>query len=147
MINLIRYRQYWERMACRLDYFVEVLPVTIDKEMGKSIQALPTDSITIFMFPPLSESAASNADAFRETNRCVIFLMKKYNPQRRTSYELLEEIQPEIERIKEYMIADQGRPCAPFSIDLSTLETAPETELYGTFAGWSLAFEATSSTL
>lgn len=56
MINLVQYREYWERVAARLDCITEVLPVAVDKDMGKKIQALPTGSITLFILPPGGES-------------------------------------------------------------------------------------------
>ena len=79
MINLVQYREYWERVAARLDCITEVLPVAVDKDMGKKIQALPTGSITLFILPPGGESDSRNPDAFREANQCVVFIMEKYN--------------------------------------------------------------------
>ena len=144
MINLARFREYWQNIAEKFDSITGILPVTIDKEMGKKILALPADSVTIFVFPPLADSNARNPDSFREANKCVVFLMKKYNPQKQTSFAMLEETQPVVEQVKQKLLDDQCGSCPPFIIDVTTLETAPETELYGTFAGWSIAFEATS---
>lgn len=142
MINLVQYREYWENTAA--SFGAGVLPVTIDKEMGKKIQSLPTDSVTIFVLPPLADSGARNPDSFRESNKCVVFLMKKYNPAKQSAFNLLEETQPVVEAIKQKLLNEQCASCPPFNINVATLETAPETELYGTFAGWSIAFEANS---
>lgn len=142
MINLTQFREYWQSVADRLDSITGVLPVTIDNEMGKKIQRLPTDSLTLFVFPPLADSNARNLDAFRESNRCVVFVMKKFNPARESAFDLLEETQPIVETIKSYLLDDQRTPCRAFNVDVATIETAPETELYGTFAGWSIAFNA-----
>ena len=38
MINLSLFREYWQSVADRLDSITGVLPITIDKEMGKKIQ-------------------------------------------------------------------------------------------------------------
>lgn len=144
MINLNAYRHYWQSVADRLGMEAGVLPVTIDKEMGRRIQALEADSLTIFVFPPIAESTARVVDSYREENRCVIFALKKYNPQRQSAFEVLELTQSVIERIKSILLDDHRGPCPVFSLDLSSIETAPETELYGTFAGWSIGFNITT---
>lgn len=144
MINLAQFREYWEGVAERIDSITGVLPITIDKEMGKKIQTLPTGSLTLFIFPPLADSTANNPDAFKEANQCVVFVMKKYNPAKESAFDLLEQTQPVAEAVKNCLLVDQRYPCQPFTVDVSTIETAPETELYGTFAGWSIAFNANS---
>lgn len=142
MINLVEYRHYWERMPERLEGIDGVLPVTIDREMGRRIQSLPLHSVTLFLFPVLADSSAKTADSYRESNHCVVFVMKKYDPQRQTSFSVLEETQPVAEALKAMLLEDQRVPCSGFKIDVGSMETAPETELYGTFAGWSVAFNA-----
>lgn len=144
MISLAKYRKFWETIVSTVPEIQSILPVTIDDHMGKKIQALPADRLTLFMFPPLAESDSRNADAFREVNRCVVFVMSKYDPQRRSSFDLLEEIQPVVETVKSRMLAMSGAACLPFKVDAGSIETAPETELYGRFAGWSLTFTAHS---
>lgn len=144
MVNLIHYRQYWERMAARIDSITGVLPITLDEQMGKKIQSLPADSVTLFVLPPLAESSARNADSFREANKCVVFLMAKYDPQRRSSFDVLEQTQPVIDLVKECMMADQSAGCSVMRIDPASVDTAPETELYGRFAGWSIGFNIIS---
>lgn len=144
MINLSLFREYWQSVADRLDSVTGVLPITIDKEMGKKIQALPSDSLTLFIFPPLADSSANNPDAFKEANQCVVFVMKKYNPMKESAFDILEQTQPVAESVKNCLLNDQRGSCPAFSIDVASIETAPETELYGTFAGWSIAFNANS---
>ncbi|MCM1450672.1 MAG: hypothetical protein NC102_00215 [Clostridium sp.] len=144
MTSLARYREYWERMATRVDSIDGALPITLDEQMGKKIQSLPADSVTLFVLPPLAESVAKNADSFREVNKCVVFLMEKYDPQRRSSFDVLEETQPAIERVKKLMLLDQSAGCPVMRIDAGSIDTAPETELYGRFAGWSIGFNIIS---
>lgn len=126
MINLTEFRLYWEGIAARIDSITGVLPVTIDREMGKKIQSLPAGSVTLFVFPPLADSTAHTPDAFRESNRCVVFVMKKYNPAKESSFELLEQTQPGAEAIKGCLLNDSHESCRPFRIDISSVETAPE---------------------
>lgn len=147
MLNLVKYRNYWERLTERLQGIDSVLPVTIDREMGRRIQSLPLHSVTLFLFPVLAESSAKNADSYGESNHCVVFVMKKYDPQRQTSFSVLEETQPVTEALKAMLLEDQRTPCFGVKIDVASMETAPETELYGTFAGWSVAFNAKTSGL
>lgn len=144
MINLRDYREYWERVADRVNEITNVLPVTIDEQMGKKIQNLPADSLTLFVFPPIAESTARNIDEYRELNSCVIFIMAKYDPQRRSSFDLLEQTQTILEKVKGVMLADQWAGCNTMKVDVSSIELAPETELYGRFAGWSMTFKAKS---
>lgn len=141
MINLLQYREYWERIAARLDSVTGVLPVAMDKDMGKKIQALPTGSVTLFILPPGGESESKNPDAFREANQCVVFIMEKYDPQRKTSFAALESSQKAIEEIKALMLDDLAAGCPVMRFDVSTLNTLPETEFFAGFAGWSIGFK------
>lgn len=141
MINLLQYREYWERVASRLDSVTGVLPVAVDKDMGKKIQALPTGSVTLFILPPGGESDSKNPDAFREANQCVVFVMEKYDPQRKTAFAALESSQKAIEEIKTLMLDDLAAGCPVMRFDVSTLNTLPETEFFAGFAGWSIGFK------
>lgn len=141
MINLLQYREYWERVAARLESVTGVLPVAVDKDMGKKIQALPTGSVTLFILPPGGESDSKGPDAFRETNQCVVFVMEKYDPQRKTSFSALESSQKAIEEVKALMLDDLAAGCPVMRFDVSTLNTLPETEFFAGFAGWSIGFK------
>lgn len=141
MINLLQYREYWERIADRLESVTGVLPVAVDKDMGKKIQALPTGSVTLFILPPGGESDSKNPDAFREANQCVVFVMEKYDPQRKTSFAALESSQKAIEEVKALMLDDLAAGCTVMRFDVSTLNTLPETEFFAGFAGWSIGFK------
>lgn len=141
MINLVQYREYWERVAARLDSLTGVLPVAVDKDMTKKIQALPTGSVTLFILPPGGESGSKNPDAFREVNQCVVFVMEKYDPQRKNSFAVLESSQKAIEEVKALMLDDLAAGCPVMRFDVSTLNTLPETEFFAGFAGWSIGFK------
>lgn len=143
MMSLTQYREYWQRVADRVEGVTGVLPVTVDKAMGDKIKALPKDSVTIFVLPPGAEGSG-DVDSFAEKNMCVVFLMAKYDPQRKTAFELLEETQPLIEKVKRVLLDDQAAGCPVMRVDVSSLDTFPETELYSTFAGWSIGFNVKS---
>lgn len=143
MISLTQYREYWQGVAKRIEGITDVLPVTVDKSMGEKIKGLPKGSTSLFILPPGAEGAGG-IDSFNEKNMCVVFLMAKYDPQRKTAFELLEETQPLIEKVKEVMLADQASGCPVMRVDVSSIDTMPETELYGNFAGWSIGFNVKS---
>lgn len=134
MINLLHYREYWEGVGRRVNSITEVLPVTIDEQMGKKIQSLPANSVNLFVFPPLAESGAKNVDNFKEVNKCVVFVMAKYDPQRRNSFDVLEQTQPIIDEVKSILLKDQRAGCPVMRVEVDSIDTAPETELYGRFA-------------
>lgn len=144
MIALDAYRRYWEAFARHVPGISEVMPVTIDKQMGRKIQALPRGSVTLFVLPPVAESTGG-ADAFGEKNLCVLFLMAKYDPQRSSAFEVLERTQPLVEELKRRLLTDLSAGCSPLRINGNGITTAPETELYGDFAGWSVEFSILSS--
>ncbi len=143
MISLTQYREYWQGVAERIEGITDVLPVTVDKSMGDKIKGLPKGSTSLFILPPGAEGAGG-IDSFNEKNMCVVFLMAKYDPQRKTAFELLEETQPLIEKVKAVMLADQSAGCPVMRVDVSSIDTMPETELYGNFAGWSIGFNVKS---
>lgn len=144
MINLLKYREYWEQIAKRLDCITGVLPVAVDKDMAKKIQSLPIGSVTLFIIPPGAESDSKNPDAFREVNQCVVFVMEKYDPQRKSSFAALESSQKAIEEVKALMLDDLAAGCPVMRFDVSTLNTLPETEFFAGFAGWSIGFKIIS---
>lgn len=140
MIGLTDYREYWERAAERLDCLTGAMPVAVDKDMGKRIQALPVGSVTLFVVPPGAESDSRSPDAFREKNQCVLFVMEKYDPQRKSAFSVLESSQVAVEAVKALMLADLAAWCPVMRFDVSSLDTVPETEFFAGFAGWSIGF-------
>ena len=142
MIDIKVYREYWEGVQKRIPEIKKVLPVTIDEEMSKTIQGLSKEECPVlFILIPSGTGASLSADNVRENNLCVIFLMSKYDPQRKGAYETIEEVQPVMERIKQMLIEDSATGCpVTKELDLTSLSTLPESGFYRTFAGWSLAF-------
>ena len=142
MIDIKVYREYWEGVQKRIPEIKKVLPVTIDEEMSKTIQGLSKEECPVlFILIPSGTGASLSAYYVRENNLCVIFLMSKYDPQRKGAYETIEEVQPVMERIKQMLIEDSATGCpVTKELDLTSLSTLPESGFYRTFAGWSLAF-------
>lgn len=142
MIDIKIYREYWEGVQKRIPGIKKILPVTIDEEMSKTIQGISKDDCPVlFILIPSATGNSTSADNIQENNLCVVFLMDKYDPQRKGAYQTIEEIQPVMEQIKRILIEDSATDCPVISkIDLTSLSTLPESGFYRTFAGWSLAF-------
>ena len=143
MIRLRDYREYWEGMARRVPELTECMAVTVDEDMAKRIMALPKGSVTLFYLPPGAVSEGGDVDAYREKSECVVFVMEKYDPQRRTSFDVLESTQPAIEAVKGALLADAAMGCPLMRIDAASLSTLPETQFFAGYAGWSLGFKVT----
>jgi len=141
MINLTAYKEYWERLAQRIPLITGVIPVTVDEAMAKRITSLQKDSVTLFVLPPAAESEAKNIDSFKEENECVVFVMEKYDPQRRETWSVLETSQTVVEELKSKMLDDLAAGCPLMLLDVSTLNTLPETQFFAGFAGWSVGFK------
>ena len=141
MINLTAYKEYWERLAQRIPLITGVIPVTVDGAMAKRITSLQKGSVTLFVLPPAAESEAKNIDSFKEENECVVFVMEKYDPQRRETWSVLETSQTVVEELKSKMLDDLAAGCPLMRFDVSTLNTLPETQFFAGFAGWSVGFK------
>ena len=141
MINLTAYKEYWERLAQRIPLITGVIPVTVDEAMAKRITSLQKGSVTLFVLPPAAESEAKNIDSFKEENECVVFVMEKYDPQRRDTWSVLETSQTVVEELKSKMLDDLAAGCPLMRFDVSTLNTLPETQFFAGFAGWSVGFK------
>ena len=141
MINLTAYKEYWERLAQRIPLITGVIPVTVDEAMAKRITSLQKGSVTLFILPPAAESEAKNIDSFKEENECVVFVMEKYDPQRRETWSVLETSQTVVEELKSKMLDDLAAGCPLMRFDVSTLNTLPETQFFAGFAGWSVGFK------
>lgn len=142
MIDLKDYRQYWEGVADRLTVLTSCIGVTVDEDMGPRLQQLDVNDVTLFWIVPNAQTRkGASVDNYQEDNTCVIFVMMKYDRQRRSAVETLELVQPVIESLKGLLIDDMSGGCPTLAgLDVGTLSTIPETGFYNDFAGWSLGF-------
>ena len=144
MIILEDYRQYWEEVKKRVPELTEVLGVTVDENMARTIQKLPSGSITLFWLPPNANGKGKHVDDFRDRNQCIVFVMEKYDPSRRETMDVLSSTQKTMERVKYLLLDSQRSGCTPVRLADMDLSTMPETKFFAGFAGWSLAFNAFS---
>lgn len=142
MIDLKEYREYWESVANRIPVITSCMGVTVDDEMGHRLQEIAMDTATLFWIVPNAQARkGAGVDAYQEDNTCVIFVMTKYDRQRRSAVEALERVQPVMEAIKGLLMDDMAGGCPALAgLDVGTLSTIPETGFYNDFAGWSLGF-------
>lgn len=143
MIDLKFFRETIAEIAAEIPEITSALPITVDAEMAKRIQALKDGSVTLFILPPAAESRSSDPDGYAETNECLLFVMERYNPARRTAFEVLESVQPAAQRVVAALI-EQTRSCPRLDVDLRSVNLAPETQFYAGFAGWSVGFKINS---
>lgn len=143
MISLVFYRQAIEAIAAEVPGLNSVLPVTVDKEMAKVIQAIPKECVTLFLLPPSAQSETDNPDAWVEDNECVLFVMERYDPSRRSSFDVLETSQVVAQAFVDRLLA-QTRSCPRISVELPSINMQPETQFYAGFAGWSIGFKIIS---
>lgn len=141
MVSLKDYLKFWNDIAEDVDEISGMLPVTVDEEMGRRIQALPRGSLTLFVLPPVADSKLSAHDSFVEENDCVVFLMGRYDPQRMQAVEMLADVQPVMERVKGLLLERMRGCCSIFELNVKSLTTMPETKFYAGFAGWSLGYK------
>ncbi len=139
MISLKDYRGYWTELGTMLG-FTSVMAITIDKEMSKKIQGIKKGDAVLFWLPPAAKSDNATFNNFTERNSCVVFVMEKYDPQREGSLDVLERTQPMAENVKAMLVDAALTPCSPLKVELTSLDTLPETDFYGTLAGWSIGF-------
>lgn len=143
MINLKEYRQYWENLASRSSEIRQVLGIAVEQGMADKIMKIGAlETPVLFYLPPSGEMSGGVCDFVKEKSLCTIFIMKKYDPRQAsgTSLAVLEETQDLVEAIKNTLIAETASGVAPFSIDMDSVVTLPETEFFANWAGWSISF-------
>lgn len=115
---------------------------TVDAEVGKKYQGLEKDKLPVLgLILPTAISTSEDLDSITERNTVVLFVVDKFDPQRKDAVQTCVETQPLIEAIKATMASDKAAGCHLLDrLDLASLSTMPETGLYGTLAGWSLGF-------
>lgn len=144
MIALRQYREYWEAMVARVEGLNSALPLTVEASMADKVARMKEEQSPALFYMPPSAEGKGRPDAFAEENMCVVFVMKKYNPKSSTSAEALEDVQPVAEKVKELLLLDGLSPCHFLKAEGDTFSTVPETEFFGNWAGWSVAFTVRS---
>ena len=144
MITLKSYREYWEAMADRVEGLGSVEPLAVEAGMADKVNAVRDAEAPVLFYLPPSGQGSGSIDSFADDNLCVIFVMARYTPRVQTSFEVLEQVQPVVEAVKARLLADSALPCHFLQVDPTKISTIPEAELFGNWAGWSIAFTVKS---
>lgn len=142
MIGLRQFREYLESVVARVDALHAAEPLAVEANMADRVAKFKEEETPVLFFLPPSADGEGDADSFRETSLCVVFVMAKYLPRVKTSFEVLEETQPVAEEVKKLLVRDSAAPCHFLKLEHNTVSTLPETEFFGNWAGWSIAFKA-----
>lgn len=141
MTYLDDYEELWRDIAGELEDEITVMIVTATEEMGKEIRQLPDGAKVLFLLPPATAVKASDVD-WRDTDQCLVFLLRKYQPARIRAVDVLRDTQRDIDTLKQGLLdrwLDSG--CNLSTVIPGTIDIQPETGLFGVFAGWSLAYK------
>ena len=140
MILLSDFRNFVESIAERIPELVQTVPLTVEANMADKVGAISEDESPVLFYLPPSAQSTGRPDAFTEDSMLVLFVMKKYNPRKCTSYEALEAVHPVAEKVKALLVQTAGCSCHFMHIDTGTISTMPETQFFGNWAGWSIGF-------
>lgn len=145
MVDIKDYREYWEQYKERIPGISDVVPLTIDQDISKTVQNIKKDRMVLFMLVPEAKGSGMNVDAYEEKNEAVIFLGKKYDPQRGGSYACIEEVQPVISDIRDMMMEDMASGCPVLgTLDIDSIRIVPVSTWYNVLAGWMIDFTFTA---
>lgn len=142
MISLKKYSDYMASLAIRAG-IASAVALTVDDNMAKTIAATRSEGPVLFYLAPVGRPGSSNANVMRDLSACVLFVMVDYDPQHLSAYDALAGAQPYAERLKQLLAEDSASGCSPLCVDLSTVNTMPETQFYRSWAGWSIGFSTT----
>ena len=142
MVNLTDYENYWQSIRQRISGIHSLFFVTVDQDMSHVVASMHHDDTpALFVVIPSARTQGRNVDAMGEVNIAVAFLMQKYDPQREECFQAVKLIQPIIQQVKRTILDDATTGCPVLGqLDLESITTLPETDLYGMMAGWSIAF-------
>ena len=140
MILFSELRSYMESLVDSIPGLKSCVPITVETNMADKVSSIPTDETPVLFYLPPSGSGDGSPDAFTEETACVLFVMEKYNPRTTTSAEVLELTHPLVETLKGKLLEAARCPCHFMHIVVPSISTLPETEFFGNWAGWSIAF-------
>lgn len=142
MILIPDYETYWETIKVRLTAIKTLEFITNDKDMKDTIQGLKKENMPVLFVVIPSGDGGGDIDNDTEKNIGLLFLMSKYDSLGKTKgYDILKELQPVFEQIKDLMKEDSANKCGVMAnLEFDSMHTDPEYKLYSDFSGWSLSF-------
>ena len=133
--------EFWKELSKEtLGREIRVMTVTATEEMGREIKSISDGETVLFLLPPATRVKASDV-GWRDVNQCLVFLLKKYIPSRMKAAAVLNVTQCDMTHLKEGLLErwmESG--CDTATLLPDSIDIQPETELFGVFAGWSMAY-------
>ncbi len=141
MVNVKEYREYWEQYEQRIPEIKGFVALTVEQDISRKVQDIKSGDMVLFMLVPEVKTDGENVDNFEDNNEGVVFIGKKYDPQRGGSYPCIEEIQPIIELVRDSMLEDMGQGCPVLGrIKVNSIKMVPVSTWYNVLAGWMIDF-------
>jgi len=144
MIPVRIYKQYWEDMLIRVPDLKHLVFASSEDYLQKKIKDIGLwESILVAVIP--SSKGIGNADAMKELQPCLIYVIQKIDNSLLTDDKFLsvqEQTQNVMERVKEFMLFDKNdfkNNCPMFKGLSADWNQDPEYN-YMSCNGWSLAF-------
>ena len=131
---------FMDELVERIPALKMSVPITIESNMADKIGKIGEGETPVLFFLPPSGTGSGSVDAYCEDSACVVFVMQKYNPRTATSAQVLADTHPLVETVKAELLRKSRCPCCFTKLDYSSISTLPETEFFGCWAGWSIAF-------
>lgn len=141
MVNLQDFEVYInglsEKIGAKRTFFL-----TAESDIKPMLQDItPEEQPFLLVIIPSAQSKGSTQDNVSELNLALVYLFKKHDAKDKPTFEVQKELQPHIEATKNQLIADKEECGIMRELDLSSMHTDPESQLFSALTGWSLTFE------
>lgn len=137
-------RQYWETMLTKVPALKRIEFVVDESQVKDFISDIPaSEQPFAVVVLPSANSKGSEQDNFQENENHLFYVLRNQDSSQYTWMEILEELQPVTEAIKDQLITDAGDDCPYFqNMDYSSYQTDPERKLWSKCTGWSVSFNS-----
>lgn len=137
-------RQYWETMLTKVPALKRIEFVVDESQVKDFISDIPASEQPFAVIVlPSANSKGSEQDNFQENENHLFYVLRNQDSSQYTWMEILEELQPVTEAIKDQLITDAGDDCPYFqNMDYSSYQTDPERKLWSKCTGWSVSFNS-----
>jgi len=144
MMQITELRQYWETMLTKVPDLKRFELVTDESQVKDFIADIPTaDQPFAVVVIPSAKSTGSVQDNFQETNSMLFYVLRNQDAFAYTWMQILEELQPLTDTIKEQIVIDADDQCGLLrNLEYGSFQTDPERKLWSKCTGWSVSFNS-----
>lgn len=137
-------RQYWETMLTKVPELKRIEFVVDEGQVKDFLSDIPTDEQPFAVVVlPSANSKGSEQDNFTENENHLFYVLRNQDAAQYTWMEIIEELQPITEAVKEQLVLDADDDCPYFeNMDYSSFQTDPERKLWTKCTGWSVSFNS-----